>query len=247
MSSHWLTAIDHYCERTDPGFWSEPLNAVSNGAFLIAAAAAFRLWAREGRRDGPALWLVLVAAAVGIGSFLFHTFANRWSLVADVLPIAVFIYSYVFLALRRYLGLAMPAAVFATVAFAVFNMGFERLWLTAVGPITLNGSIGYLPAGGALVIVGGFALASRDRATAGRSLLLAAAIFAVSLTFRSIDHAVCEAVPVGTHFVWHTLNAVVLFVLMRAAIVDGARRATAEAAFRADRVRPDPGRARWPT
>ena len=31
MSSHWLTAIDHYCERTDPGFWSEPLNAVSNG------------------------------------------------------------------------------------------------------------------------------------------------------------------------------------------------------------------------
>ena len=41
MSSHWFTAVDHYCERIGAGLWSEPLNAVSNGAFLIAAAAAF--------------------------------------------------------------------------------------------------------------------------------------------------------------------------------------------------------------
>jgi hypothetical protein len=235
MSSHWFTAVDHYCERTGPGLWAEPLNAVSNGAFLIAAAAALVRWKRAGVRDGPALWLVLVTAAVGIGSFLFHTFANRWSLVADVLPIAVFIYSYVFLALHRYLGLAMPAAVFATAAFAVFNMGFERLWLAAVGSITLNGSIGYLPAGGALVVVGSVALASRSRA-AGCSLLVAAAIFALSLTFRSIDHAVCEAFPIGTHFLWHGLNAVVLFILMRAAIEAGVRLRRDAAAGGADRA-----------
>ena len=239
MSSHWFAAVDHYCERTGPGFWSEPLNAVSNGAFLIAAAAAFVRWKRNGGRDGPALWLVLVTAAVGIGSFLFHTFANRWSLIADVLPIAVFIYSYVFLALRRYLGLSMPAAVFVTIAFAVFNMGFECLWLGTVGPITLNGSIGYLPAGGALVVVGGLALGSTGRAPAGRSLLAAAAIFAASLTFRSIDHAVCEAFPTGTHFLWHGLNALVLFILMRAAMENGARVRTAEAASGAGRAGKD--------
>jgi hypothetical protein len=242
MSSHWFTALDHYCERTDPGFWSEPLNAVSNGAFLIAAAAALVLWTRAGVRDGPALWLVVVTAAVGIGSFLFHTFANRWSLLADVVPIAVFIYSYVFLALRRLLGLAMPAAAFATVAFATFNMGFPRLWVALVGPITLNGSIGYLPAGMALVVVGGLALAG-DRARAGRSLLLAAAVFAVALTFRSVDHAVCQAFPVGTHFLWHGLNAIVLFILVRAAIEHGARLRSGEAAGRGDRAMQDVRRA----
>jgi len=31
-------SVDLYCERTDPGFWSEPLNAASNAAFLLAAA-----------------------------------------------------------------------------------------------------------------------------------------------------------------------------------------------------------------
>ena len=36
----WFRYIDIYCERTAPGFWDEPLNAVSNAAFLIAAIAA---------------------------------------------------------------------------------------------------------------------------------------------------------------------------------------------------------------
>ncbi len=32
----WFVAIDLYCERTDPGFWAEPLNALSNIVFFIA-------------------------------------------------------------------------------------------------------------------------------------------------------------------------------------------------------------------
>jgi len=31
--------MDGYCERVGPGLWAEPLNAVSNAAFLIGAAA----------------------------------------------------------------------------------------------------------------------------------------------------------------------------------------------------------------
>jgi hypothetical protein len=44
---------------------------------------------------------------VGVGSFLFHTFANRWSLIADILPIAVVIYSFIFVALTRFLRLSL--------------------------------------------------------------------------------------------------------------------------------------------
>jgi hypothetical protein len=37
---NWSTPIDLYCERTDASFWAEPANALTNAAFLIAAAAA---------------------------------------------------------------------------------------------------------------------------------------------------------------------------------------------------------------
>jgi hypothetical protein len=56
---------------------------------------------------------------------------------------------------------------------------------------------------------------------AGRMMLAAAAVFAVSLTFRTVDLAVCASLPLGTHAAWHTLNAVVLYLLVRAAIDAG--------------------------
>ena len=139
-----------------------------------------------------------------------------------MIPIAVFIYGYFPLALRRYLGLGIVAAVLVTACFAAFNMNFDRIWYAVVGPYSLNGSIGYLPAATALMVIGGAALSKRAD-MAGRGLLLAAAIFAVSLTFRSIDEAACATLPMGTHFLWHTLNAVVLFVLLRTAIADRVR------------------------
>jgi hypothetical protein len=48
-------------------------------------------------------------------------------------------------------------------------------------------------------------------------------VFLVSLTFRTVDNAVCSALPFGTHVVWHTLNGVLLTILLRAAIADGPR------------------------
>ncbi|CAN0216748.1 unnamed protein product, partial [Chrysoparadoxa australica] len=33
----WTRAVDGYCERMGPEFWSEPMNAVRNAAFGLAA------------------------------------------------------------------------------------------------------------------------------------------------------------------------------------------------------------------
>lgn len=220
MNSSWFQSIDSYCERLDPSFWAEPINALTNGFFLLAAAHALMIWRRKEGLDWASLWLIAVTAIVGIGSFLFHTFANRWSLLADVLPIAVFIYSYFLLAMRRYLRLGAAPAVAITVVFVVFNISFERLWSIPFPGVRLNGSVGYLPALLALAVVGGACLASGVR-PAGRALLWAALAFAVSLVFRSIDSAVCVAVPLGTHMLWHMLNALVLWVLMIAALSHG--------------------------
>jgi Ceramidase len=217
----WSSPIDIYCERTDASFWAEPANALTNAGFLIAAAAAFVLWrrqrARDGRSDGPradghdwpALALIVVVVAVGLGSFAFHTVATRGAMLADVIPIAIFIYGYLLLALRRFLHLPAGLAIAIVLAYAA---GAQALsWLAPAG--AFNGSVGYLPALVALIVV-----ARAARGTARRSLELAVMLFALSLALRTIDHEACATLPLGTHFLWHLLNAAVLYVLLHAAI-----------------------------
>jgi hypothetical protein len=205
----WSTPIDLYCERTDASFWTEPANALTNAAFLIAATAAFLLWRRSGGRDRLALALIVVVAAVGVGSFIFHTVATRGAMLADVIPIAVFIYGYLLLALRRFLHLSAVVAIAIVVGYAAGAQAIS--WLAP--PRALNGSIGYLPALVALMV-----MARVTRGRARRGLELAVMIFTVSLALRTIDLAACEMFPLGTHFLWHLLNAVVLYVLLRTAI-----------------------------
>ena len=203
----WQRAIDAYCERVGAAFWAEPVNALTNLAFILAAIVGAAWLRRQERLDLAGVWLVGLVVAVGIGSFLFHTVATLWALLADVIPITLFIVSFLVLTVRRFfrgpwwLALAV-GAVFLPSA-NVLSGGIGRL----VGD-GLNGSEGYVPALLALVVCG--AWLRRRGHPGGTSLLVAAAIFTVSLTFRSIDEAVCDAFPLGTHFMWHLLNGLLL-------------------------------------
>jgi len=53
-----------------------------------------------------------------------------------------------------------------------------------------------------------------------RAMLIAAGLFIVSLIFRIIDLDVCARWPIGTHFLWHALNAAVLYAVLRGAIAE---------------------------
>ncbi|MEM6376319.1 MAG: ceramidase domain-containing protein, partial [Pseudomonadota bacterium] len=99
----WTQPLDGYCERLDPGFWAEPVNAVTNAAFLLAALIMARRL--QGSELGLAWALTLLLAAIGVGSFLFHTFAQPWAAAADVVPIIGFVLLYLYAASRDYLGL----------------------------------------------------------------------------------------------------------------------------------------------
>jgi hypothetical protein len=211
----WRAPVIDYCERQSSAFWAEPVNALSNFAFVIAAANAFLLWRRRGGIDYPALALIIVTASVGVGSFIFHTVATRGAMLLDVIPIGIFIYGYFLLALRQFFGLAMAPATAITLAFAVGSS-----FATTID--ALNGSVGYLPALAALWIFAALLWPRGQRETA-RALAAAGLIFATSLIFRTIDRAICPAFPLGAHFLWHVLNACVLWLLMRAAIVAGPR------------------------
>lgn len=206
----WSTPVDLYCERLGPSFWAEPVNAFSNAAFLIAAAAGFAQWRRQGVSDRPALALIAVTFAIGIGSFIFHTVATRGAALFDTVPIAVFIYGYLLLALRRFLSLPIVPALALLVAFILLSAVEGAL----VPRGALNGSHAYLPALAALLAVGALTRLEPQR----RLLMSAAGVFALSIVLRSVDQTFCQAVPLGTHFLWHTLNGLVLYLLLRGAL-----------------------------
>lgn len=206
-----------YCERQSAAFWAEPANALTNTAFLVAAGAAIALWRRSGRADYPTLALIVITAGVGVGSFIFHTVATRGAMLFDVIPIAIFIYGYFLLGLRRFFSLAAPAAFALTLLFVVGSH--------AIGEIMhgLNGSGDYLPALFALAVFSLLLWRRREPPTApsqqaARRLAAATVLFSLSLAFRTGDRAICNAVPLGVHFMWHLLNALVLWLLLWTAI-----------------------------
>jgi hypothetical protein len=231
--------IFSYCERgQDPALWAEPLNAASNLAFIAAAGVALTMLLNEprARRGGDHYLLVALVFAIGIGSFLFHIFANRWSVLADVIPITLFILVYLAFALNRFAGVPVGWTVLLTAAYMGLAQGASPLkcrpglageiigFGANSGETCLNGSIGYVPALIALFLVGGVLLIQRH--PAARDLLIAGSVLAVSLTLRTIDQAVCAETVIagaktGTHFLWHILNSVTLYLLLRAAIRHG--------------------------
>jgi len=200
----WFRAVNSYCERTDPGIWSEPVNAATNAAFLLAA---FLCWRRVGaRRDPGAALLCVVLAAIGVGSFLFHTFAQVWALMADVLPILAFILIYIHLATVRFLGAPVWVGLLVAFAYVPFSAISARGVEVVAGP--MNGSVGYTPV--VILLAAYAAILWRGSPSTARGLALAAAVLCLSLAFRTLDAGICAAFPLGTHFVWHLLNGALL-------------------------------------
>lgn len=199
----WLAPIDAYCERTGPDYWSEPVNAVTNAAFLVAAA--LMAWRLRGQRVPLAWAMVGVLAVIGVGSYLFHTHANRLTAVMDVVPILAFILLYVFAATRDFLGAAGWVAALAALAFVPYAALTAPLFAMIPG---LGSSAGYAPVP-LLILVYAAVLRGRAPRTA-RGMAVGALILLISLMFRTLDQPLCAVFPLGTHFLWHVLNAVML-------------------------------------
>lgn len=197
----WLAAVDGYCERLGPGYWAEPVNALTNLAFPVAAALQWR----RSRGLPLARTLVLILAAIGLGSYLFHTHATRVSGLMDVVPIGLFILLYVFAASRDLLGLRPWQAGLATLAFLPYAALSMPVWSRIPH---LGSSAAYMPVP-VLILLYAWLLRRRAPRTA-RGLAAGAGLLLLSLTFRTLDAPLCAVWPVGTHFLWHLLNAVML-------------------------------------
>jgi len=247
-----------YCERgTSTALLAEPFNAASNAAFLIAALAALWLLLRRPKVDRSADHFLFIGLVIliGFGSLAFHVFATTATELADVIPIDIFMLVYLGFALNRFLGvppgwtvltlIGFTAAVALTMQLKCWGggIGFPDASVTGATQC-MNGSLVYLPALAAMAIVGGLAWERRQRA--GPYILWAALVFAISVVFRSLDMALCDTYAiedhkVGTHFLWHVLNGVALFLLLRASLeVDPVRGLRVERPLRIDEILPPP-------
>ncbi|MEL6609471.1 MAG: ceramidase domain-containing protein [Pseudomonadota bacterium] len=205
---NWSEQFDIYCERTDFTYWSEPVNALTNAAFLLAALVmAWRLSQTPldaGRRIAWTLTGILFA--IGIGSFLFHTHATQWASLADVTPIGLFILLYLFAVGLHFLRLPWWGAGLVTLAFLPYAYVtvpiFDRFPFFAVSNF-------YWTVPSLLILFAPFvALRGAPRTAIG--MLIGAFILTISISLRTYDMPICETFPLGSHFWWHILNGVML-------------------------------------
>ncbi len=204
--------IDLYCERLAPSLTGEPLNAISNLAFFIAAFAITKLALNQNKILIEIKLIVGLTVAIGIGSTLFHTFATRWSNWLDIIPIFLFQLYFLWLYTRRVIkmkplliGILISGFVFASLLSQQFTF-------------VLNGSLSYAPA---LLILGGLGIYHYQQQKQEPLILLAATgVFFVALCFRTLDKMICPNFPFGTHFLWHLFNGIVLYLSVRGLILN---------------------------
>ncbi len=181
-------------------------------AFLLAAALLLRryLACYRGRlaQGWDRLLLIVLVAAIGAGSGLWHLTSQRWAMVSDVLSIAAFISVFLLVFLMRVAGLVALPALGLTLLYHAVNQGVQA----ALPPDFLNGSVFYLPTWLALLLMTTWL--ARQGHPQWRVYAWAGGLFLISLTLRTVDQAWCTRLPMGTHFLWHLLNAGVLYLLV---------------------------------
>ena len=211
-----MRVMDEYCERLGPGLLEEPLNLVSNGCFLLAALWLWRLSAKAYQPGHSILVpkvvfdrLAALIFAVGVGSGLYHSFARLWAMWADVIPIGIFLFSFLAVYLRYIMRQKFRGILLGLAAFLAINVIIGL----AIKPDWVNNSQQYFATVLTLIVMG--RSLERRQYLGSYYFYWAAGMFSLSLIFRSVDMAICSSLEIGTHFLWHVINALVLAFVMR--------------------------------
>lgn len=200
--------IDLQCERVGFDFFAEPLNLFSNITFLISA---YFLWRSLKEHSLPLYLLIFSGALIGIGSAMFHSISTMWSALCDILPIIFFLSVYIIMFARRVLGWNRLLSWGLFFALLGLNIGYK--FISTRGP---DGYVSYLPSLVFFCMLTFALWLSKNKAALPFTLALCLA--GLSFLFRTIDMLLCDQFPIGTHFLWHILNAGVLYILTRTVI-----------------------------
>lgn len=213
-------SIDLYCERLDPGFWSEPVNALTNLSFIAAALWVLRaLQVRQiDRRD--LRWLAWSIGLIGIYSFAFHTLGQRWAAWLDSGSIMLFLLGFAATWAQRVLGWPWSRAWLGAAIAGAF-IGLGTVGLLQVHAVWMRTEVAwYLSTWLTIAITAACTPRVAPNGRAMRAWMGAAcAMFTLALLLRQLDQSLCPRWPLGTHFGWHLSNGLVAALAMQALMV----------------------------
>jgi hypothetical protein len=208
LPADWTVPV---CERLSAALSAEPLNVASNLVILLAAA----LLARRARAFRATAFvpvsvqaLIALIAVVAVASTLYHIAPTRWSLSLDVQAIHVFVLWFTACFARWVLGLPWGASLLAM----PLSLGFAWLVNTTAPDFGMYLNR-FLPAGLGLPLMA--LLLWLLRRNAWRAFAGAALTFNVALICHRADAVLCNLLPIGTHFAWHALSGITLFLIAR--------------------------------
>ena len=114
-------SIDIYCERVSSDIFAEPINFITNFAFIIVYILLYRRYKKRVFNSKVeqyySLILILLILFIGFGSLLFHLLGTVLSAITDVVPIMIFIILYLYLSVKFFLNCSQRAAIFQLVFF----------------------------------------------------------------------------------------------------------------------------------
>ncbi len=209
---NWFEPRMIYCERLDSSFWSEPFNALTNLFFIfLGIFSLYRLQRLNPKTNesSQASRLSYLMILTGIGSFSFHTFANKLTELLDLLGIVFFVLYFFFLSLGKFTKLSRIQNILILAFTLALTVWLKKNFTSNF----VNGSYIYFPA---LFLFAGLVVQVKRKSSKHFPYYVAGLLLIFSaICFRSLDFILCEKVPTGVHFLWHTLNAFAFYILVR--------------------------------
>ena len=192
----------NYCERNTLEFLAEPLNSSTNIFFIIASVILLY------QNKSKSKTIPIIIFLIGVSSFLYHSIPiGIWGLL-DVLFILLFIYSYLYFLIFNILKKSLIVSLTLPLILLSFCYFFGNTFKNTV----LGSTSFYIPLISILYFYY-YLLHNKKELKKVRLLLIASIVFTLSSLFRFLDYHLCEFLSIGTHFIWHILNAITLFIL----------------------------------
>lgn len=203
-----MIPIPIYCERGNLEGLAEPLNAISNIAFILASFGIYKLLTKYRIQKIEYKVVLILILSIGVGSFLWHATRHSYTLLLDVVPVSLSFAAITYIFLAKLIGNKLLALLLALLLIP------GRFFISSFAPTDITSSLirNLINATVFLVIIVWTFKKYGIVALEGFGIL---AVYLIAITMRSIDLQICPTFPVGTHFLWHIFNAFAVYLAVR--------------------------------
>lgn len=203
-------AISTHCEKP-VGFISEPVNTVSNIAFFVSAFFIHKIL-RKNKISNPhiqrLLWLTIL---VGLGSTAYHGFNNPYTLILDQIPIYAFIlYSIyiitIYASKNRVIRFVIPLLL---ILIQILVLKYVKVFFLDIPVMHIINL---------LFISFLIAWFYKKLGKMALKLIPVVLVYGLAIAVRGFDIPVCPINKFGTHFLWHILTAIAVYLTVKSLV-----------------------------